>query len=135
MRPPPRHTLGVVRLTGEDADVAERARTREVERAEAAAQAVAVSVETFNISPYRRTVQGIARTLGAPRVSLMPLGGIRPDVVITIAWDISWYQYRVDAEADPPVRLEGRGDDVTELALRWRTWNAGLTEDGGLVLG
>jgi hypothetical protein len=80
-------------------------------------------------------VQGIARTLGAPRVSLMPLGGIRPDVVITIAWDISWYQYRVDAEADPPVRLEGRGDDVTELALRWRTWNAGLTEDGGLVLG
>ncbi len=135
VRPPPRHTLGVVRLTGEDADVAERARTREAERAEAAAQAVAVSVETFNVSPYRRTVQGIARTLGAPRVSLMPLGGIRPDVVITIAWDISWYQYRVDAEADPPVRLEGRGDDVTELALRWRTWNAGLTEDGGLVLG
>ncbi len=134
-RPPPRHTLGVVRLTGEEAEVAERARTREAERAEAAAQAVAVSVETFNESPYRRTVQGIARTLGAPRVSLMPLGGIRPDVVITIAWDISWYQYRVDAEADPPVRLEGRGDDVTELALRWRTWNAGLTEDGGLALG
>ena len=118
-----------MRLTGEEAEVADRARTREVERAEAAAQAVALSVETFNASPYRRTVQGIARTLGAPRVSLMPLGGIRPDVVITIAWDISWYQYRVDAEADPPVRLEGRGDDVTELALRWRTWNAG--PDGG----
>ena len=134
-RPAPRHTLGVVRLTGEEAEVAERAKTREVERAEAAAQAVALSLETFNESPYRRTVQGIARTLGAPRVSLMPLGGIRPDVVITIAWDISWYQYRVDAEADPPVRLEGRGDDVTELALRWRTWNAGLTEDSGLVLG
>ena len=134
-RPVPRHTVGVVRLTGEDADLAERARTREAERAEAAAQAVALSIETFNVSAYRRTVQGIARTLGAPRVSLMPLGGIRPDVVITIAWDISWYQYRVDVEADPPVRLEGRGDDVTELALRWRTWNAGLTEDGGLVLG
>ena len=27
------------------------------------------------------------------------------------------------------MRLEGRGDDVTELALRWRTWNAG--PDGG----
>ena len=134
-RPAARHTPGVVRLTGADADVADRARTRELERAEAAAQAVAISVETFNVSSYRRTVQGIARTLGAPRVSLMPLGGIRPDVVITIAWDISWYQYRVDAEADPPVRLEGRGDDVTELALRWRTWNAGLTEDDGLVLG
>jgi len=65
----------------------------------------------------------------------VPLGGIRPDVVITIAWDISWYQYRVDAEADPPVRLEGRGDDVTELAERWRTWNAQHTEEAGLVLG
>ena len=51
MRPPPRHTLGVVRLTGEEAEVADRARTREVERAQAAAQAVAVSVETFNVSP------------------------------------------------------------------------------------
>ena len=134
-RPAPRHTVGVVKLTGEEAAAESRAKTREVERAEAATQAVALSLETFNASAYRRTVQGIARTLGAPRVSLVPLGGIRPDVVITIAWDISWYQYRVDAEADPPVRLEGRGDDVTELAERWRTWNAQHTEEAGLVLG
>ena len=134
-RPAPRHTVGVVKLTGEEAAAASRAKSREVERAELAAHAVALSLETFNASAYRRTVQGIARTLGAPRVSLVPLGGIRPDVVITIAWDISWYQYRVDAEADPPVRLEGRGDDVTELAQRWRTWNAQHTEESGLVLG
>jgi hypothetical protein len=133
-RPAPRHTVGVVKLTGEEAAAASRAKSREVERAELAAHAVALSLETFNASAYRRTVQGIARTLGAPRVSLVPLGGIRPDVVITIAWDISWYQYRVDAEADPPVRLEGRGDDVTELAQRWRTWNAQHTEESGLVL-
>jgi hypothetical protein len=134
-RPAPRHSVGVVKLTGEEAAAASRAKSREVERAELAAQAVELSLETFNASAYRRTVQGIARTLGAPRVSLVPLGGIRPDVVITIAWDISWYQYRVDAEADPPVRLEGRGDDVTELAQRWRTWNAQHTEESGLVLG
>jgi len=134
-RPAPRHTVGVVKLTGEEAAAASRAKTREVERAELAAQAIELSLETFNASAYRRTVQGIARTLGAPRVSLVPLGGIRPDVVITIAWDISWYQYRVDAEGDPPVRLEGRGDDVNELAQRWRTWNAQHTEEEGLVLG
>ena len=133
-RPAPRHTLGVVKLTGEEATVAERAKTREAERANAATQAVVLSLEAFNASSYRRTVQGIARTLGAPRVSLVPLGGIRPDVVITIAWDISWYQYRVDVEADPPVRLEGRGDDVTELAQQWRTWNAQHTEESGLVV-
>ncbi len=133
-RSEPKHTVGVVRLTGEELVVAERARDREAERAQAAAHAVASSLEIFNGSAYRRTIHGIARTLGGPRVSVIPLGGTRPDVVITIGWDISWYQYRVDAEADPTVRLEGRGDDVMELGARWRSWNARLDEAGAIVL-
>jgi hypothetical protein len=134
-RPDPKHTVGVVRLTGEEQVVAERARDREAERSQAAAQAVASSLEIFNASAYRRTIHGIARTLGGPNISVIPLGGTRPDVVLTIAWDISWYQYRVDVAADPPVRLEGRGDDVTELGARWRSWNARLDESGAVELG
>ena len=103
-------------------------------RARAAEHAVAAGVDLFNGSAYRRTVSGIAKSLGRPRVSLIPLGGIRPDVVVTIAWDISWYQYRVDADASPAVRLEGRGDDVMELALRWRAWNAQAEDDGSVVI-
>ena len=93
-------------------------------RVRAAEDAVAAGVDLFNGSAYRRTVSGIAKSLGRPRVSVLPLGGIRPDVVVTVAWDISWYQYRVDADASPAVRLEGRGDDLQELDPRWRAWNA-----------
>ncbi len=132
-RPAPRHTVGVVKLTGEEAAAASRAKTREVERAELAAQAIELSLETFNASAYRRTVQGIARTLGAPRVSLVPLGGIRPDVVITIAWDISWYQYRVDRDSPQPVRLAERGLEPGELDEKFLAWNARLEPGRGVV--
>jgi hypothetical protein len=103
-------------------------------RARAAEDAVAAGVDLFNGSAYRRTVSGIAKSLGRPRVSVVPLGGIRPDVVVTVAWDISWYQYRVDADASPAVRLEGRGDDLLELDPRWRAWNAQAEDDGSVVI-
>ena len=63
----------------------------------------------FNRSPYRRAVAGISKSLGDPLVSVVPLAGTRPDVVVTVAWDISWYQYRVDVSAGGTVRLESRG--------------------------
>ena len=56
-----------------------------------------------------RTVEGIARSLGEPQVSVVPLSGSSTDVVITVSWEISWYQYRVTAEATQPVRLAERG--------------------------
>ena len=49
-----------------------------------------------------------------------------------MAWDISWYQYRVDA-AGGSIRLEDRGDDLDELDERWRRWNARLGDDGRLA--
>jgi hypothetical protein len=112
----------------------ERTRAREEQRAEAAVVAVHDAVDAFNASPYRRTVSGISKSLGSPRVSVVPLGGIRPDVVVTLAWELSWYQYRVDPTAAPAVRLEGRGDDASELDGRWRGWNARAGEDGALEL-
>jgi hypothetical protein len=90
-------------------------------------------IAAFNQSPYRRTVSGISKSLGEPRVSVVALSGARPDVVVTVAWDISWYQYRVDVSASG-VRLESRGDDVEELDARWCAWNAEVGRDGRLAL-
>ncbi len=64
----------------------------------------------------------------------IPLAGTRPDVVVTVAWDISWYQYRVDVSAGGAVRLEGRGDDPNDLSHQWRVWNAHATSDGRVSL-
>jgi len=53
--------------------------------------------------------------------------------VITVAWDISWYQYRVTPDAPQPVRLEQRGHDLAELGGQYQTWNAHLEGDGRVV--
>jgi hypothetical protein len=93
-------------------------------------QAMVEAAELFNGSDYRRTVAGIARSLGEPRVSVVPLSGVSGELVITIAWDISWYQYRVSPDAVQPVRLAGRGQDTGEIEGPYRAWNAHLHEDG-----
>jgi hypothetical protein len=54
-------------------------------------------------------------------------------VVITIAWDISWYQYRVTPELAQPVRLEERGHELAELDALYKDWNAHLDEHGRVV--
>ena len=53
------------------------------------------AADLFNASPYRRTVGGIGKSLGEPHASVVPLSGVNTEVVVTVAWDISWYQYRV----------------------------------------
>jgi hypothetical protein len=93
-------------------------------------QAMVEAAELFNASDYRRTVAGIARSLGEPRVCVVPLSGVSGDLVITIAWDISWYQYRVSPDAVQPVRLAGRGQDTGEIEGPYTAWNAHLHEDG-----
>ena len=74
--------------------------------------AIVEAADLFNASQYRRTVGGIAKSLGAPRVSIVPLSGVNPDVVVTIAWEISWYQYRITPDSAQPVRLAERGHDL-----------------------
>jgi hypothetical protein len=97
-------------------------------------QAAREGVSAFNRSPYRRAIAGISKSLGDPLVSVIPLAGTRPDVVVTVAWDISWYQYRIDVSAGGAVRLEGRGDDPNDLSHQWRVWNAHATSDGRVSL-
>jgi hypothetical protein len=93
-------------------------------------QALVEAAELFNESPYARTIAGIAKSLGEPRVSMLLLSGTNPEVVLTIAWEISWYQYRILPESSQPVRLAERGHDLDEVADRFKTWNAHFDPQG-----
>jgi hypothetical protein len=96
-------------------------------------QAIAEAAEIFNASAFRRTAEGIARSLGMPRVSIVPLSGVNTEVVITLAWDISWYQYRVAFDSAQQVRIADRGLDPGELDSPFTAWNAEFANDGRVV--
>ncbi len=91
------------------------------------------AADLFNASDYRRTVGGIAKSLGRPRVSIVPLSGVTGELVVTIAWDISWYQYRITPESAQPIRLAERGHELSSLDDSFRGWNAHIEDDGRLV--
>jgi hypothetical protein len=94
-------------------------------------QAMVEAAQLFNASDHRRAVAGIARSLGSPQVSIVPSRSrVSGELVVTIAWDLSWYQYRVTRDSMQPVRLEGRGQDPGELEPRYTGWNAQLEDDG-----
>jgi hypothetical protein len=96
-------------------------------------RAMVEAADLFNASPYRRTVGGIAKSLGEPHVSVVPLSGVNTEVVVTVAWDISWYQYRVLFDSAQPVRLAERGHELRELEPSFREWNARIQRDGRVV--
>jgi hypothetical protein len=95
--------------------------------------AVVEAADLFNHTDFRRTVAGIAKSLGEPRISIRSLSGVSGEVVVTVAWDISWYQYRVTPESAQPVRLYERGHELAELDVVDKNWNAHLDEHGRLV--
>jgi hypothetical protein len=95
--------------------------------------ALVEAAELFNQSQYRRTIAGVARSLGSPKVSIVPLSGVNAETVITIAWEITWYQYRVSPEMAQPVRIAERGQDIDEIGYPFNEWNSVLEEDGRLV--
>jgi hypothetical protein len=102
---------------------------RRVSRSE---QALVEAATLFNLSPHRRTIEGLTRSLGWPTVSIVPLSGTNPEIVITVCWEISWYQYRV-VLASSQVRLAQRGLEPEELDDSFREWNAELNEAGLVV--
>jgi hypothetical protein len=95
--------------------------------------AVLEAAELFNGSSYRRTVGGIAKSLGEAKASVVPLSGTNGEVAVTVAWDLSWYQYRVSPDSAQPVRLERRGHEVEELEESFKDWNAHVADEGRLV--
>jgi hypothetical protein len=95
--------------------------------------ALVEAADLFNASLFHRTIQGVARALGAPMVSIVPLSGVNSELVLTFAWEITWYQYRVMPEAPSPIRLADRGADIVEIEPAFTDWNAQLDDSGRVV--
>jgi hypothetical protein len=95
-------------------------------------QAIVEAAALFNSSDGLRTIEGIARSLGEPRVSVVALSGPNPDVVLTFVWEISWYQYRINRDSPQPVRLAERGMEPGELDSKFIEWNARLEQGSGV---
>lgn len=90
------------------------------------AAAVPISIAAFNQSPHARTLAGLYRTLGEPRANAQPRSSTDREVIITIAWEIVWYQYRV-----MPDGIEKQsGQYLNELSVRWQNWNCKVHTDG-----
>ena len=96
-------------------------------------QATVEAAAFFNASDGLRTMEGIARSLDAPRVSIVALAGANPDVVLTFVWDLAWYQYRVNRDATQPVRLTDRGTEPSEVDEAYTAWNARFELGSGVI--
>ena len=94
------------------------------------------ALDLFNGSSHQRTVAGLARTLGPPWVSALPDPNQASAVSVLVAWELSWYRYRVDLgdEADPVMMLD-KGEELDQIEEPFRAWNAGLDQDGRVVAG
>lgn len=91
------------------------------------------AIELFNESGHPRTISGIARTLGTPWVHASADAGGPSEVTIVVAWELSWYRYRVDlGEEREPVMLVEKGDELSELEEPLRAWNAVADDNGRL---
>jgi hypothetical protein len=89
----------------------------------------------FNSSEAGHTVCGLVRTLGDPRVSVGALAGAGDVARVTIAWELSWYQWSVDLGDEPrPVRELAKGREIAEIDFAARQWNASATAAGRIVI-
>jgi hypothetical protein len=89
----------------------------------------------FNTSEAARTVAGLARTLGEPRVSIGAAAGSPSEVRITVAWELGWYQWGVDlADEMRAVFQLDKGERIEQLDGSARQWNAKAGEGGRLAL-
>ena len=70
-----------------------------------------------------------------PRASVGASAGAAGEVRVTIAWELSWYQWGVDVGDElRPVFELGKGGEVDQLDAAARQWNAAVAEDGSLRL-
>jgi hypothetical protein len=94
------------------------------------------AIDLFNGSDHQRTIAGLARTLGRPWVSIKPDADSSSEVSLVVAWELSWYRFRIDlGDEDDPVAMLAKGDEVHELDEDTRDWNAALDADGRVLSG
>jgi len=93
------------------------------------------AVLRFNASDAGRTVTRLTRTLGTPLVSVGAAAGAPGQVRVTVAWELSWYQWGVDlGDEAAPVFEIAKGGEVDQLDAAARQWNAKAGPDGKLRL-
>jgi hypothetical protein len=96
---------------------------------------IASAIELFNGSEHRRTIAGVARSLGAPTVAVRPAQDGLSLVNVVASWELCWYRYEVDlSEEVPSVRLSAQGYELDELASEERSPNAVSDDRGSLSL-
>lgn len=94
------------------------------------------AIGRFNDSEAAHTVAGLMRTLGEPWVSIGAAAGSPSELRITVAWELSWYQWGVDLADDMrPVFQRDKGREVDQLDGSARQWNATAGSGGRLRLG
>jgi hypothetical protein len=94
------------------------------------------AMEFFNSSEHQRTVAGLARTLGPAWVAVIPDAAQPSEVTVVVAWELSWYRYRVDlGDAADPVTLLENGEEIDQIDESLRDWNATVDAEGRLVYG
>jgi hypothetical protein len=93
------------------------------------------AIARFNSSDAGRTAAGLTRTLGKPHASVGAAAGKPGEVRITVAWELSWYQWGVDIGDElRPVFPIDKGGEIEEIDSAAQQWNASVDEDGRLTL-
>src|ERR1700722_4168199 len=94
---------------------------------------MARALEVFNAGEQPRRVAGVARSLGAPTVTVRPLEQSGGTVAIVVAWELCWYRYEVDlGDEAAGWRLVAQGMELEELPEEDRLANAAADERGDL---
>jgi hypothetical protein len=94
---------------------------------------VARALEVFNAGEQPRRVAGVARSLGAPAVTVRPLEDSGSTVAIVVAWELCWYRYEVDlGDEAAGSQLVAQGMELDELPEEDRLANAAADERGEL---
>jgi hypothetical protein len=69
-------------------------------------------------------------------VAAQPDPAAPSEVIVLVAGELSWYRYRVDlGDAEQPVLLLEKGEELSELGGEAQDWNAVAGADGTLTVG
>jgi hypothetical protein len=90
----------------------------------------------FNDSQFTDRIRDVRKSLGKPKANLTKLIGEEPRALLTVAWDIIWYQYLVELRRDVPtderVTLHREGMDLDELTGIFGEKNSSIDDEGRL---
>jgi TolA-binding protein len=101
---------------------------------EPTAEEVRLTSRFFNESPHTEKTRSVRRSLGRPIVNLTKLASPKRQMLLTIAWEIVWYQYLValdDAGSDEErVSLFAEGMELQEVGPVCARPNANMDDEG-----